>query len=134
MRLVLESLYKSIFNYWVRKNGYTSLTPTLASICSTLVLLILFFDILFLINIFEDNIIRFNVNKGILWLSILLAVLLNHVLYFDILRIPKAGKTNDLLFEVDDRKSGRILKFVVINTIVFVVLVFTSIFVSYARS
>jgi|GEM_PF-6434651 len=128
---LVESIYQPIFNFWVKKDGFSSgTTPFLAALSTLAVFFFGVGDVLFLINIFFDDPIRFPVNQGTLWLSLIFVSFVNYYLFFHIFKIEKSGKSSDFLFELEESRYRKVLYLIAIHITIFMLLAFISISVT----
>jgi hypothetical protein len=117
---VIEQLYRTIFNFFVKKDGYSPLIPFLTSICILGLFALMVGCVYLLIDLFYRNALslphgaRFKVA-----LIFFLFSILNYIFLFSFLKIEKKGDHEDHIFKMDSVKYQKTLRIVLIIILTF---------------
>lgn len=110
IKRLLEPIYQTLFNYFVKKDGYSKVSHVFISLCMLILLLFVVADVLFLLSIIADNKITFKQNKGTNYLLIIILGAMNYVFLFHLVKIEKEGDGDQQMFPLDPTKSKKILR------------------------
>lgn len=98
--ILIEIIYKTIFNHFVKKEGFNSTTYALAGAATFLCAFLFLVNCFFIFNILSGNAIPFSFSKGMGMLLAALLLTLNHLLLFNILKFSKKGDLANNLFNI----------------------------------
>lgn len=115
-------LYKAIFNFNVRKDGYNQLTHILSTAILSLLIFILVINISTLISFIFKNPFYSNLSKGIVWSCIVIFVFSFYLFLFKYLNISVKGDTENFLFNLSSSENIIALRFIIINVLLTIVL------------
>jgi len=110
-----------MFNYFLKKDGYSGVLHVLASMICTLAYVLVLGSGVFTVNIFVDHKIRINISKPVSSLFLLGFIYLTYVIHFSILKFSKKGENEDGSFKISrsDYSSSLQLFFLLIALFVF---------------
>ncbi len=117
IKTTIELIYQTLFNFFVKRDGYNSLTHILASLLTLGVFFLITTNVLLVINVFSNDAISLPQNKGLVWLISLIVGGLNYFFLFSILRIEKEGSGENKVFNIDSKKSNGILRILTVVAI-----------------
>jgi len=103
MKKVIELIYTAIYNFYVKKNGYSSSSHLVASMMTGLVMMIFALNIISLLTILTKNQWYANFGKGTAMLSFILFFGFIYLLLFNIFHFSKNGHTENYLFQIDPK-------------------------------
>jgi len=89
-----------MFNYFLKKDGYSGVLHVLASMICTLAYALVLGSGVFIVNIFLDHKIRMNISKPVSTLFLLGLIYLTYVIHFSILKFNKKGENEDGSFKI----------------------------------
>jgi hypothetical protein len=102
---IIKLLYYTLFNFIIKKDGYSIVTHVAASFFLLVLLLCAAADILLILNIIVDNLIGFShLRKGVIMFVIFSGGLLNYLLVFNILKFEKIGDAHNRMFTLEPKK------------------------------
>ena len=120
---VIEQFYQTMFNYFVKKDGYSSLSHYLASLSVMMIYIFIIADAFAIGNLIRPGLIGFSTApKGAVFLIIIIISLLNYVFLFHILKMEKEGDQDNRQFVIDEVQYKKTLKAFIIIGISFFVL------------
>ncbi len=102
---IIKLLYYTLFNYTIKKDGYSVVTHIAASFFLLVLLVCAIADFLLILNIIVDNLFGFShVRKGGIIFIIALGGVLNYLFIFNVLKFEKIGDRDDHLFTLEPKK------------------------------
>lgn len=111
IKRLIEQFYQTMFNYFVKKDGYCSVTHYLASISIMMIYIFLIADTFAIANIIRPGLIGFSTaKKGAAFIIIIIISLLNYLFLFQILKLEKEGDQDNRLFVIDEVQYKKTLK------------------------
>jgi len=123
LKSAIEPFYQSLFNYVVKKDGYSKLV----SLYTGFLLFVIFFTfvlgtVVTIINLlFDDILTHSNSNKGVNFLIVASLGLLNHLFLFHVLKLQKESSLDDHLFKIEPRQYKRNLRIILSAIVSFFV-------------
>lgn len=120
---VIEQFYQTMFNYFVKKHGYSTISHYLASLSVMMIYVFLIADIFAIANIIRPGLIGFSTApKGEVFIIIVIISLLNYLFLFQALKLEKEGDQENRLFVIDEVHYKKTLKLFLLIGISFFVL------------
>jgi hypothetical protein len=113
-------LYKAIFNFIVKKDGYNQLTHILSTAIISLFFFIFVINISTIISFIFKNPFYSNLSKGFVWSCIVIFVFSIYLFIFKYLNISVNGDTEDFLFKLSSSENVYALSFIIINVILII--------------
>lgn len=109
----IEPLYQTLFNYFVKKDGYNSIVPFFTGFALFATFIFALGSLALLINLFFNNVLisKYS-NKGIILFGIIVFAILNHLFLFNILKLEKEGDFDDHLFRIEPKQYKRNLRII----------------------
>lgn len=123
--IMIIQLYKVIYNYYLKKDGYNKVLPFLASTILAVLLMVTLIGILSLAALMLNSSFLYirNFSKGIASILLLIYVFGFNLFFFRILNIPLRGENIDFTFNI----SPEVVKIVKATIICILIFVFLSI-------
>ena len=111
IKRLIEKFYQTMFNYFVKKDGYSSITHYLASMMIMLICIFFVADAFAIANIIRPRFIGFSTApKGKVFLVLVIMSILNYLFLFQILRLKKEGDQDKHLFLINEVQYKKTLK------------------------
>lgn len=118
----LKTLYKTLFNYFLKKDSYGGSLHVFASAICTLVYLFALMSCLLAIAMVTHTTLHFKIAKAAGVALFLGTNLLTYLFHFYGFHFPKKGENTDGSFLMKDSTYKSTLRFLLINFIVFFLL------------
>lgn len=96
----MHSIYKIIFNFFAKKDGFSASTHLIAGSVMSLLIFVSVLNVAAIISFCVDRPFNFNLNKGSIWSFVLLYIAFTYYLWFELLKFEKKP-ADALLFRVD---------------------------------
>ncbi|WP_145856886.1 hypothetical protein [Pedobacter suwonensis] len=99
---MIIQLYKVIYNYYLNKDGYSSVLPFLASTIIAGLIMVTLIGVLSLVGLMFNSTFLYisSFNKGIASILVLIYILGFNLFLFYILNIPMRGENIDFTFNI----------------------------------
>ena len=120
MKNAIETTYKTMFNFFVNKDGYNNLTHLLASAATILLLIIAILNIVSLLGLFINLPLNIPFGKGGKMLLAIVSIIAGYFLFFSVFKFSKDGE-NKSLFPLEI-ETVRLVWIVFIGNIVVLIL------------
>jgi len=101
---IVQLIYRTIFNFYVKQDGYSKMHPFAATMSLLAVLCCLVVDVILILRIIFDASIGFHIPKAILYFGILIGCAIFYYFLFYILKWEKEGDTDDHLFPLEPKE------------------------------
>lgn len=103
MKKILSLLYTTLYNFYVKKNGYSTSSHLIASLYTGLVIMMFVANIAILLTIITKNQYYANFGKGTAMLLLILFFTLIYLLLFNFFKFSKNGNTENYLFQIEPK-------------------------------
>ncbi len=126
----LANLYKVMFNYYVKKDGYSSTSHILPSLMVGLTIMFLFLSVMGLISLITGQSFLYHAENGKGLVSIFIAIyfLLIYIMLFYGFKVDKHGSEENHLFFINENTYSRVWLFFFVNTVISFVFIFLAVF------
>ncbi len=95
--------YKSFYNYFLKKDGYSRILPFIASSACALCYVFIIGTCLSLIYIFTDIRIRLSMHKSISFIASFLFFYVVYLIHMRMFKFPREGDKSDHSFSISNR-------------------------------
>jgi len=96
----IKTVYKTMFNHFVKKDGYSSSSHVIAGAATFLNSLFFLLNCYFIVKVLFNNPISFSVQKGTGMFIAVILTFVNHYLLFNVFRFSKNGDGPNQLFNL----------------------------------
>lgn len=102
----IEIVYKTMFNHFVKKDGYSSSSHMIAGAATFLCSLFFLGNCFFIIKIIFNNPMPISINKVTGSIMAVILIILNHFLLFSVFKFSKNGDGPSQLFNITKKNSN----------------------------